>query len=55
MPSKSRFSSLPHRIVVPPQPYVRRSTRALHVVSLIAATALVSFATVVGFFLKGCK
>lgn len=53
MPNPSRFSRLPHRIILPVQPVRRRPTRALYLVSFAIAAILVAFATVISCLLKG--
>ena len=53
MPNDSRFSKLPHRIILPVQPVRRRPTRALYMLSFAIASALVAFATLISYLLKG--
>lgn len=53
MPNDSRFSKLPHRIILPVQPVRRRPTRALYLVSFAIAVILVAFATVISHYVKG--
>jgi hypothetical protein len=47
MPNESRFSRLPHRIILPVQPVRRRPTRALLVLSFAIAVVLVAVATLI--------